>query len=154
VKRIILCLAILFLVGCTAGNEIKHSDIDATTKELKQTFTTIKDVEVQYFLEQIEWIVTWKNTPTEQEAQAAFQVIQATVQSSNFSEDIVEALVSEHTLKTYPDVVLFYDFEQNDTYDQRYSSAYDTSQGGYTKWYWSEKNDGDSLEVKEKDVMK
>lgn len=134
-----LCLIIL-IAGCSSSTRISTPESRLLSKQLKEQFKGIKKVECVLFTINIEWILTWKEPPTEEESTAVFSLIQDYVMTENFVQDVAYTYNKNNANGSaeYPIVNIIYDMNNDNNYDRKFTSTFNTKSQSYQDWYYSD----------------
>lgn len=134
-----LCLLLAIVSGCTTNTSISTPEAKALTKQLKQEFKHIKEVDLSVFTKDVQWVVTWKTPPTEEESRAAFESIRQYVSTEGFFQYVVEGIYMKDFSREgdYPHVSVIYDMNNDSIYDRKFYAHYDLALMGFGEWFYS-----------------
>ncbi|AWE07971.1 hypothetical protein DCE79_11475 [Lysinibacillus sp. 2017] len=141
-QKVIVGLAsILLLSGCATYQKINTADSRELSNELKDQFDDIKKIKLQMHRHGgIEWNITWRNPPSEEESFEVFHLIRDYINSEDFEQNILEDTFIEayqsDTLRD-PDVRINFDMNNDKKFDRQFTSFYNELTK-YRIWYYSE----------------
>jgi hypothetical protein len=145
-RQFIGLIVFIFLVvvaGCTPSTKISSDQVKAFVKEVNNTNSFVKHVDVKFRPTQIEIIYTLNENIDEVDRLELFTNARELVNSKDFEQEVIQGqFLKKYDAGGYPNITILFDMNDDGEYDVQYTSIYQedelntANESLYSMWYY------------------